>query len=174
MCAGCTGQKEEWEVHFEKAMQLKESNACGLALEEFDQAIALHPDDPELYIQRGYCHILNKGKEKGKITFHHVDDRIFRIDHYVDEALSYSENIDLDTGEVTIKQYGDYGESGEPKEEWEKEYELTGRYSNKGDHAEAIEHFSKAIELNPGMAMLYTNRAMAYLMSAFNNREVSL
>ena len=71
ICAGltaCAKKTPEWEEHYTEAKKFAEQDACALALPEFDKAIEGNPDDPELYLQRGYCHLRNKTKDGKAIT----------------------------------------------------------------------------------------------------------
>ena len=109
------------------------------------------------------------------VTFHHVDDRIVRVDHYTQGTLAYTENIDLKTGEVTIEEHDPLlAKPAEELEDWEKEYELAIGFSNSGDHATTIKHLSEAIRLAPDKAFLYTNRAVEYLKASFNGEELNV
>ncbi|MBR6232232.1 MAG: hypothetical protein IKQ98_00255 [Erysipelotrichaceae bacterium] len=108
-------------------------------------------------------------------TYHHVDDRIMGIDHYVQGILAYTEDIDLKTGEVTIIEHDPLlSTPAEELEDWEKEYELAIGFSNSGDHTGTIEHLSEAIRLSPDKAFLYTNRAAEYLRASFNGKDLSV
>lgn len=109
------------------------------------------------------------------VTFHHVDDRIIRVDHYTEGTLAYTEDIDLKTGEVTVTEHDPLlSKPAEELEDWEKEYELAIGFSNSGDHAATIEHLSEAIRLAPDKAFLYTNRAVEYLRASFNGEELNV
>ena len=108
-------------------------------------------------------------------TYHHVDDRIIGIDHYVQGVLAYTEDIDLKTGEVTIIEHDPLlSKPAEELEDWEKEFEASIGFSNSGDTARAIEHLSEAIRLAPDKAFLYTNRAVEYLKASFNGEELNV
>jgi len=160
LLGGCN-RKQEWQLHYEQAEKLAEEGNHGLALEQMDAAIALKSDDPALYLMTA--------------TYHHVDDRIMGIDHYVQGILAYTEDIDLKTGEVTIIEHDPLlSTPAEELEDWEKEYELAIGFSNSGDHTGTIEHLSEAIRLSPDKAFLYTNRAAEYLRASFNGKDLSV
>ena len=109
------------------------------------------------------------------VTFHHVDDRVIRVDHYTQGSLAYTEHIDLNTGEVSIEEHDPLlSKPAQELEEWEKEFEASIGFSNSGDTGKAIEHLSEAIRLAPDKAFLYTNRAVEYLRASFNGEDIDV
>jgi len=128
------------------------------AIADYDQAIALKPDDAVAYNNRGAAYA-----DKGDLA-HAIADYEQAITRkpnfavaYNNRGLAYADKGDLDHA------IADYDQAIALKPDFAWAYVNRGAaYDDKGDLDRAIADFSQAIALKPDVAEAYYNRGVAY------------
>ena len=146
------------EEYFRRGVEAHQRGDFDLAVQDYDEAIALKPDNAEAYCNRGVTY-----GEKGDFDLAVQDfDKAIALkpDHaqaYNNRGVAYAEK-----GEFA-RAIQDYDKAIGLKPDLAETYDNRGvAYAKKGEFARAIQDFDKTIDLKPDDAEAYNNRGYAY------------
>jgi len=145
------------EDHFHLGLRLRQQGRIKKAIDHYDKAIELNPQDAEAYYNRGNAKRA-LGDHQGAITDF---DKAIELNPKDAEAYNNRGNAKADSGnyqEAII----DYNKAIELNPQDAKAYYNRGNAKkDSDDHRGAITDYNKAIELNPQIAGIYNNRGVA-------------
>ena len=138
------------------------------AIQNYDKAIALKPDDAEAYYNRG-------------VTYGEKDEQARAIQDY-DKAIA----LKPDYAEAYTNRgiaYGKKGDHARAIQDYDKTIARNPAYAEaytnrgnayraKGNHGRAIQDYDKAIARNPDLAEAYSNRGIAYGAKGDHGRAI--
>ena len=131
------------------------------AIEDYNKAIELNPNDAEVYTNRGNPYYKLKRYEKA------IEDYSKAIKLNPNDAVAYyNRGNAYDELKRYEKAIEDYSKAIELNPNYVDAYNNRGNaYRELNQHEEAIEDYNKSIELNPKYAEAYSNRGIAYLLT---------
>jgi len=138
------------------------------ALEDFNKAIALNPNDAVAYNNRGICYSLLKQNELALADY----NKAIELNPNFAEAYNNRGNCysNLKNYERALE---DYHKAIASNPNYAGAYNNRGNYyKNLKNYERALEDYNKAIDLNPNFAESYNNRGLCYL--ALKNYEHAL
>ena len=146
------------QVYNNRGEAYKDIEEYDIAIEDFDKAIQLNPNDAGAYSNRGAVYN-NKGNFDAAIA--NFEEAIQLNPNYAgaynNRGKSYNDKGELD------RAIADYDKAIELNPNDADTYNNRGvAYHNKGNFDCAIIDFNKGIQLNPNYANAYNNRGVAY------------
>jgi tetratricopeptide (TPR) repeat protein len=144
--------------HYNRGIDYQQDGQLELAIEEYDQAIALDPQYAEAYLARGYTYAIMGDLDRAIADF----DQAIALDPQLAEAYAkrgtaYAVKGDFDQAIADL----DQAIALDPQNA--NAYMNRGNaYDDIGDFDRAIADFDQAIALDPQHAGAYANRGMAY------------
>ena len=140
----------------------------GRAIQDFDKAIELEPNDAETYCNRGNAYT-NKGEYDRAIQDY---DKVIELEPKHVEAHAHRGAA-----------YGNKGEHDRAIQDFDKAIELDPSdaevycirgiaYEHKGEYNRAVQNYDKAIELDPYDKKAYYNRGNAYAHKGKYDRAI--
>ncbi len=148
---------DRWSAHYDQGITYLQKGKLNKAISEFNKAVELNPENPDVYYNRGLAYIK---KEQYDLA---ISDNTKAIElnpmankAYYNRGLAYHDEGQLD------KAFSDYTMAIElnPKDLYS--YNNRGNvYRTKGQYDQAISDYTKAIEINPRIAKIYSNRGFA-------------
>jgi tetratricopeptide (TPR) repeat protein len=139
------------------------------AIEEYTQAIRLHPNYASSYHNRGVAY-QNKGDNDTAIADY---TQVIRLDPnhavaYYNRGNAYRKKGDNDTA------IADYNQAIRLDPNYARAYDGRGlAYRSKGDNDRAIADYTQAIRLNPDDDVAYHNRGNAYRSKGDNDQAIA-
>ena len=141
------------------------------ALQNFNQAIQLNPDNGAIYFYRGLVYSKQGELEQALQDFNQAIQYSYYSSHlaeaYLHRGLVYGKQGKLE------KELKDYNQAIQINSEFTTAYYNRGvSYIEKGKLKQALEDFNQAIKLNPNFAEAYENRGAIYEKQG--NREKAI
>ena len=153
-----TDELTAWDYFRKGNRAIFEENDDNKAIDNYNMAIKLNPEDAYAYLFRGYAY--DDLKEYGKAIEDYskaVELNPKEADFYYFRGVAYDYLKDYD------KAIEDYSKAIELNPEYAEAYKDRGNvYRYKEEYDKAIEDYSKAIEFNPEVADAYYFRGFAY------------
>ena len=146
------------EKYFRYGVEAYQRGDFDRAIQDYDKAIALNPDDAIAYYNRGIAY----GAKGDYARVIHDYDKAIALNPDLAEAYNNRGNAYRAKGDYG-RAIQDYGKAiALNPDDAEAYYNRGNAYRAKGDYGRAIQDYGKAIALNPDYAEAYNNRGSAY------------
>ena len=145
-------------VYFYRGLAYSAKGNYDLAIQDYNKALELDPNDVKAYNNRGFVH----GRQCNYDLAIQDYNKALELDPksavvYTNHGIAYSYKGDYD------RAIQDYNKALELDPKDAVAYNNRGiAYSDKGNYDLAIQDYNKALELDPKLAAAYTNRGLAY------------
>ncbi len=157
------------EEYIERGLVLVDGGRYEEAIQEFNKAIEIDPNNPEIYFYRGNTYADKGDSDKA------IDDftKAIQLDPtnanaYYNRGISYSDKRDLD------RAIADYSKTIELDPSYAFAYYNRGlAYGNKGEPDKAIADCTRAIEINPYHARSYNVRGISYSLQGKLDKAIA-